>query len=149
MARDISYEAPRKAEETASELVSSLIANAEIPESVGEKELRIAAWLIILVIVFGISAVTFLYHLYIGLNAFREGREKAKKKRIVYLVLAAVSGVSSVAVLCISVASIFKGDETGSQVGIATLLLESCSLLNYLYLLYSAIKIRRLERETV
>ncbi len=52
-------------EETIAELVSSLFENTEIPEGIGEKELRIAALLFILVIVLGISALTFLYHLYL------------------------------------------------------------------------------------
>ncbi|MBO6300236.1 MAG: hypothetical protein J6N53_15510 [Lachnospiraceae bacterium] len=136
-------------EETITEIVSSSIRDGNVPDSENGAKIRMMVWLIIIGVMILICTLIFLYHLYIGLNAYREGREKTKKKRVVYLVFTVVSSVLSAVVLGISIAVLFQGEESGSQVGYATLLLEISSLLNYIYLLYSAVKIRKLERKTV
>ena len=136
-------------EETISEIVSASMGKEQLPENEIGAQIRMWVWVIIVAAIIVIFTLILLYHLYIGLNAYREGRGKAKKKRVVYLGLTVVSCICSAVVLCINLAALFQADQTGTQVGYATFLLEISSLLNYIYLIYSAVKIRKLERETV
>lgn len=132
---------------TISQFVSESIQNADISSYGAETEelARILLWVVTLAILGFISLIVLLYHLYIGLNAFRVGRQTAKKKKRLYLVLAAFSMIGSGLLLLLSALSVFLVDDS-SNIDVATLLLELTSFLTYLSLITSAYKIRSLER---
>ena len=137
-------------QDTVKELIAEGVKNSDIPEDEMGMA-RLLAWVIVMMVLLVISAVTLLYHIYIGLNALRVGRQTAKKKKNAYLVLTALSIVFSAIILILSITSLVSGSDTDTEnnIGYATILLELTSLMNYSYLFYAALKIRKLERETI
>lgn len=135
-------------QDTVKELIAEGMKNNDIPEDEMGMA-RLLAWVIVMMVLLVISAVTLLYHIYIGLNALRVGRQTAKKKKNAYLVLTALSIVFSAIILILSITSLVSGSDTENNIGYATILLELTSLMNYSYLFYAALKIRKLERETI
>lgn len=135
-------------QDTVKELIAEGMKNSDIPEDEMGMA-RLLAWVIVMMVLLVISAVTLLYHIYIGLNALRVGRQTAKKKKNAYLVLTALSIVFSAIILILSITSLVSGSDTENNIGYATILLELTSLMNYSYLFYAALKIRKLERETL
>ena len=135
-------------QDTVKELIAEGMKNSDIPEDEMGMA-RLLVWVIVMMVLLVISAVTILYHIYIGLNALRVGRQTAKKKKNAYLVLTALSIVFSAIILILSITSLVSGSDTENNIGYATILLELTSLMNYSYLFYAALKIRKLERETL
>ncbi|MCR5675027.1 MAG: hypothetical protein K6G16_04885 [Lachnospiraceae bacterium] len=133
-------------EKTLSDYFTDLLPKIRIPEGVPEETMQIVLWVVLLAGVIGVSIFILLYHLYIGLNAMQEGHRTVKKKKIVYLVCDVLSILSSATVLFQSIRVYFVGGEDARQIGLATLLVESASFLNYVYLFYVVLKIRITER---
>ena len=74
-------------EETISEIVSASMGKEQLPENEIGAQIRMWVWVIIVAAIIVIFTLILLYHLYIGLNAYREGRGKAKKKRVVLVLV--------------------------------------------------------------
>ncbi|MDD6196386.1 hypothetical protein ACTQ56_09960 [[Clostridium] aminophilum] len=135
-------------EETFDKIIAETLSTIEIPEEVSAETVRLVVWAVMIGVILILSAIVFLFHLYIGLNAFREGRGIRKKKSKTYLVLAALVLVFSGALMVSSVV-IFFGQENHGGVRLASLLLEFTSFFNYAYLMYSAYKIHCLKRGAI
>ncbi len=110
-----------------------------------EKTTNIFLWVAILSMLLVFSAVILLYHLYIGLNAFREGRQTAKKQNRFYLVLTAFSAAFTAFLIVSNVSNSVTAADSDGSIGVAYFLMEATSLANYISILYTAAKIRKLE----
>ncbi len=133
-------------EKTLGKMISEGVASVSIQDAEREKWVMFITGVIIVIGLVILVAIVFLFHLYIGMNAYRAGRQTAEKKRWAYLVLAGLAMVGSGAVVVFNiVVMLFGRDQTGS-VGLATLLLEATCFLNYASLLFPAFQIFKLER---
>lgn len=113
----------------------------------GERELvaKIITWIVIMAIITLVSAIIFLFHLYIGMNAYKAGRQTAEKKKKGYLVLAAFSLFCSAFLVIVNVVSLFFHSGAESNIRLTSVMMESVAFFNYLYLLVAAAKIRKIE----
>lgn len=132
-------------EETFDKMISELLGSLEISEDIPVETIRLIVWVVMIGGLLILSAIVFLFHFYIGLNAYREGRGIRKKKTKTYLVMAGLVLVVSGTMLAFSVVAFFVTENHGG-VRFASLLLEFTSFFNYAYLMYSAYKIHCLKR---
>ena len=136
-------------EDTLAGLVSSAMEDLDLPDPGDQKLAGLVIWTICLVTTILICAGIFLYHLYIGMNACREGRQTAKRRKKAYLVLTALSVLASGSIFFPNLFALFQANDEVEKIGLGTLLLELTSLLNYMYILYAVYRIRKLEKEGV
>ena len=111
-----------------------------------EDTMRILTWVSILLVLSFFVAIIFLYHLYIGLNDYRVGRQTAKKIKRLYLVLTLLSTIFSGILIMSSLLALFNATDASGNVDFAFLIMEVTSFFNYFFILYSARKIRLLEK---
>lgn len=111
-----------------------------------ENAVRILLWVLLLLILSILSAVIFLYHFYIGLNAYRVGRQSIKKRKSRYLVLTLISAIFAGISIMLNVLAIFNVTKARGNVDFASLIMEITAFVNYIFILYSAHKIRILEK---
>lgn len=111
-----------------------------------EKFLKIIMWIVVLLILFLFCAIAFLYHLYIGLNAYREGRQTAKKSNRLYLVLSFLSVIFTGMLIISNIYYFFSGSDSSEKIDLAFFIMEVTALVNYILILGAAYKIRKLEK---
>ena len=135
-------------EDTIEELVEAVINDSGSPVIGDEYEsvVRIVLWVTILLILLLFSAVIFLYHLYIGLNAYRVGRQTAKKSNRFFIVLTLLSTIFAGMLILSNVLVLFNATDKRGNVDFAFLIMEIIIFFIYIFILYSARKIRILER---
>lgn len=111
---------------------------------------RLVARFVIMVTLLGIfvliTTIIFLFHYYIGINAWRAGRQTAKRVSRGYLVVATISMIISGALIIVNITSIFFPQGPDTHVEISTLLMELAALVNYLLMIYAAVQIKKLEQ---
>ena len=110
-----------------------------------EKVVNIILWMGFLLIIMMFSVVVLLYHFYIGLNAFRTGRQTVKRKRL-YLVLAFLSALFTGILIIVNIFNFMKAEDSSGNVDLAFFIMELTALVNYIFLLYSAERIRMFEK---
>ncbi len=134
-------------EETIAKIIGNIM--SQMDESVinpkYENVVNIIMWAVFLLVILLFSMALFLYHLYIGLNAFRAGRQTAKKKRSFYLVLTLLSALFAVFFMISNAYSLIKGVDVSGNVDFAYFVMETTAAINYVSILYAAYKIRKLE----
>ena len=134
-------------EERLTEIVRAVVEDME-PQDAEEKRLiMIFAMVVTMTLILLICAAIILYHLYIGLSAYRAGHQTAKREKKMYLVWTAVNVLFSVVYFVPNAKGYLVTERDSWSVGLATLLVELTSLLNYLNLLYVAYRIRGLRKE--
>lgn len=111
-----------------------------------ESLIRILMWVLILLMLSFLGAVIFLYHLYIGLNAYKEGRQTAKKRKRLYLVLTLLSTIFTGLIIMSNILVLFSATNTSANVDLAFLIMEVTAFINYIFILYLANKTRILEK---
>lgn len=129
-----------------------------------EKTVNIILWIGVLLVIMIFSAVVLLYHLYIGLNAYRAGRQIVKSNNRIkkenkenkeirdntdkklYLVLAFLSAIFTGILIIINLYNFFMANDPSRNVDLAFFIMEVTAFVNYIFLLYSAGKIRKLEK---
>lgn len=111
-----------------------------------EKSLKIILWILVLLILFLFCAMVFLYHLYIGLNAYRAGRQTAKRRNRLYLVLSFLSAVVDGMLIISNVFYIFYATDSSGNIDLAFFIMEVTSFVNYILILHGAYKIKKLEK---
>ena len=110
-----------------------------------EKVVNIILWMGFLLMIMMFSVVVLLYHLYIGLNAIRTGRQTVKRKRL-YLVLAFLSALFTGILIIVNISNFITAEDSSKNVDLAYFIMEVTAFVNYIFLLYSADKIRKLEK---
>ena len=133
-------------EETVQGMVSATMKEIDVPKE-AELVFLILSWVIILGILIIACIFIFFYHYYIGINAYRAGRQTAKKKKKGYLVLAFLSLTFSCFLIIFNFITFLLSKKAVSNVNLTTMLIEVVALLNYVYLLTAAFNIRKLERK--
>jgi uncharacterized membrane protein len=103
-------------------------------------------WIGILLIIMMFSVVVLLYHLYIGLNAYRVGRQTIKRKKRFYLVLTFLSALFAGILIIVNILSFINAEDPSGNVDLAFFIMEITAFVNYIFILYSADKIRKLEK---
>ena len=111
-----------------------------------EKAVNIILWMGFLLIIMMFSVVVLLYHLYIGLNAIRTGRQTVKREKRLYLVLAFLSALFTGILIIVNIFNFMKAEDSSGNVDLAFFIMELTALVNYIFLLYSADKIRKFEK---
>lgn len=111
-----------------------------------EKAVNIILWMGFLLMIMMFSVVVLLYHLYIGLNAIRTGRQTVKRKRL-YLVLAFLSALFTGILIIVNIFNFMKAEDSSGNVDLAFFIMELTALVNYIFLLYSAERIRMFEKK--
>lgn len=135
-------------EDTIKELVEATIYENGI-SAIGtkyESTMRALTWVSILLILSIFVAIIFLYHLYIGLNAYRVGRQTAKKSNRFFIVLTLLSTIFAGMLILSNVLVLFNATDERGNVDFAFLIMEVTTFFNYIFILYSARKIRILEK---
>lgn len=135
-------------EDTIQELVETVMYESAI-SVIGtkyESTMRTLMWVSILILLLFFAAIIFLYHLYIGLNAYRVGRQIAKKSKRLYLVLTLISTIFTGLLIMSNLLVLFNETDTSGSVDLAILIMEVTAFINYIFILYSNRKIRILER---
>ena len=113
---------------------------------INDSVLRIVLWVTILLILLLFSAVIFLYHLYIGLNAYRVGRQTAKKRKRLYILLTFLSTIFAGLLIMSNLLILINATDASGNVDFAFLIMEVTAFINYIFILYSVYKIRILEK---
>ena len=103
-----------------------------------ESLIRILMWVLILLMLSFLGAVIFLYHLYIGLNAYKEGRQTVKKRKRLYLVLTLLSTIFTGLIIMSNILVLFSATNTSANVDFAFLIMEVTAFINYIFILYSS-----------
>lgn len=111
-----------------------------------EKFVKIISWIVVLLILFLFCAVAFLYHLYIGLNAYRVGRQTAKKCNRLYLVFSFLSAIFTGMLIISNIFYFFNAADSSGNIDLAFFIMEVTALVNYILILYAAYKIRKFEK---
>ena len=111
-----------------------------------EALVRIILWVICLGIILVFGTIVFLYHLYIGLNAFRVGRQKNQGSKKFYLILSFLSAIFAGGLIISNVFDFLYGRDLNDNVDFAFYIMEVTAFFNYIFILYSAYKIRILEK---
>lgn len=111
-----------------------------------EKAVNIILWIGVLLILMMFSIVVLLYHLYIGLNAYRVGRQTIKRKKRFYLVLTFLSALFTGILIIVNILSFINAEDPSGNVDLAFFIMEITAFVNYIFILYSADKIRKLEK---
>ena len=111
-----------------------------------EKAVNIILWIGVLLIIMMFSVVVLLYHLYIGLNAYRVGRQTIKRKKRFYLVLTFLSALFAGILIIVNILSFINAEDPSGNVDLAFFIMEITAFVNYIFILYSADKIRKLEK---
>ncbi|MCR5179156.1 MAG: hypothetical protein K6C95_09280 [Lachnospiraceae bacterium] len=134
--------------ETFAGLLAGVMEGFELSDPGDYKVVRIVAGLFIALVAILACLIIFYYHYYIGIHAYKEGRQRSRKKNNLYLALTVLSLLMSAWVFFPSVGRFFvSNDDTAEQIGLATLFVELTTLLNYVFLLFAAYKVRKLEKE--
>lgn len=135
-------------EDTIEALVEAVINDSGSPVIGDEYEsvVRIVLWVTILLILLLFSAVIFLYHLYIGLNAYRVGRQSAKKRKRLYILLTFLSTIFAGLLIMSNLLILINATDASGNVDFAFLIMEVTAFINYIFILYSVYKIRILEK---
>ncbi len=118
-------------------------------EAVGtgyEKIIGVVIWMIFWLLILVVCTVILIYHLYIGLNAMKEGHRTARKRKRLYLVLSFISAVSNGCLIAASIFEFFSTKNLIGSVSLAAALIELTTFLNYVFIVYTALTIRKLER---
>ena len=111
-----------------------------------EKVVNIILWMGFLLIIMMFSVVVLLYHFYIGLNAFRTGRQTVKREKRFYLVLAFLSALFTGILIIVNISNFITAEDSSKNVELAYFIMEVTAFVNYIFLLYSADKIRKFEK---
>ena len=111
-----------------------------------EKIVNIILWAGALLMIMIFSLVVLLYHLYIGLSAIRTGRQIVERKKRLYLVLAFLSALFTGILIIVSISNFITAEDSSKNVDLAYFIMEVTAFVNYVFLLYSADKIRKLEK---
>ncbi len=111
-----------------------------------EKTVSVLLWVFFLLMILLFSAVVFFYHLYIGLNAYRTGRYTARKGNRLYLVLTFISALLTGFLIIENIFSVIKSEDASGNVDFAFFIMEATTLVNYIFILHAADKIRKLEK---
>ena len=111
-----------------------------------EKVVNIILWMGLLLIIMIFSVVVLLYHLYVGLNAFRTGRQTVKREKRLYLVLAFLSALFTGILIIVNIFNFINAEDSSGNVDLAFFIMEVTAFVNYIYLLYFAGKIRMYEK---
>lgn len=136
-------------EDTIKELVETTIYENGI-SAIGakyESTMRALTWVSILLILSIFVAIIFLYHLYIGLNAYKAGRQTTQKSNRFYLVLTMLSAIFAGMIVVLNILVLFNATDERGNVDFAFLIMEITTFFNYIFILYSAHKIRILEKK--
>lgn len=135
-------------EDTIKELVEATIYENGISaiDTKYESTMRVLTWVSILLILSIFVAIIFLYHLYIGLNAYRAGRQTAKKSNRFFIVLTLLSTIFAGMLILSNVLVLFNATDERGNVDFAFLIMEITTFFNYIFILYSARRIRILEK---
>ncbi len=111
-----------------------------------ENAVNIILWMGFLLIIMVFSVAVFLYHLYIGLNAIRTGRQTLKREKRLYLALAFLSTLFTGILIIANIFNFIKAENSSGNVDLAFFIMEVTAFVNYVFLLYSAYKIRKFEK---
>ena len=135
-------------EDTIEELVEAVIndSGSLVIGDEYESVVRIVLWVTILLILLLFSAVIFLYHLYIGLNAYRVGRQTVKKRKRLYILLTFLSTIFAGLLIMSNLLILINATDASGNVDFAFLIMEVTAFINYIFILYSVYKIRILEK---
>ena len=110
-----------------------------------ENMVGVVIWVILLLLIMAVCAVILVYHLYIGLNAMKEGHRTETKRKRLYLVLSFISAVLNGGLIIFSIVEFFSTKSSIGSIGLAAALIELTTFLNYVFILYTALTIRKLE----
>lgn len=110
-----------------------------------ENMVGVVIWVMFWLVILAVSAVILIYHLYIGLNAMREGHRTTKKRKRFYLTLAFISTVSNGFLIIFSIVEFFWTKNSIANIGLAAALIELTTFMSYASILYTALTIRKLE----
>ena len=135
-------------EETIAQLIGTVMeqSGSAVIGTEYEKTVSVCLWVMILLMIQLFSVAVFLYHLYIGLNAFRAGRQTAGKQSNFYIVLTVFSTVFSGILLILNIMSLSKPSDPNQNVDVAFFVMEVTTLINYIYILTAVRMIRKLEK---
>ena len=110
-----------------------------------EKMIGVVVWIMFWLVILAVSAVILIYHLYIGLNAMKEGHRTETKRKRLYLVLSFISAVLNGGLIILGIFGFFSTKSVNGSIGLAAALIELTTFLNYVFILYTALTIRKLE----
>ena len=110
-----------------------------------EKMIGVVIWIMFWLVILAVSAVILIYHLYIGLNAMKEGHRTETKRKRLYLVLSFISAVLNGGLIILGIFGFFSTKSANGSIGLAAALIELTTFLNYVFILYTALTIRKLE----
>lgn len=99
---------------------------------------------IVIAILLIINVIIMAFHLYVGLNAMKEGKKENKK--IVYLFVAGFMGVLSLLTIAGDIAFI-RDNISQIDLVIASFLVDFTFLFIIVDIIYSSVKIRKLEKQ--
>ena len=111
-----------------------------------ENLIKIILWVSIILMLLTASFVIFLFHYYIGINAYRSGRQGKKKPKRFYLVLTVFSAAFSGWLIIWNVVNIIMPGDEGVNIDLAFLMMEVTTFANYVLILYSEGRIKTLEK---
>lgn len=135
-------------ENTISEIIESIMAQGayEVAGAGHEKVMRALLWAGFMVVILIFSLVIFLFHYYIGMSAFRTGRQIVKKDKRFYLTLTVFCVVVSAVLIILNSISFMTSTDSSANVDIAFFIMEVTAFINYIFILYAAGKIKKLEK---
>lgn len=135
-------------ENTISEIIESIMAQGayEVAGAGHEKVMRALLWASFMVVILIFSLVIFLFHYYIGMSAFRTGRQTVKKDKRFYLTLTVFCVVVSAVLIILNSISFMTSTDSSANVDIAFFIMEVTAFINYIFILYAAGKIKKLEK---
>ncbi|WP_026505447.1 hypothetical protein [Butyrivibrio sp. NC3005] len=136
-------------EESISKLIE-IVMNQSGADLIGteyEQIVNIILWIFFLLILFLFSGIVFLYHLYIGLNAFRAGRSTAKKRNKFYLVVTLFSALFTGVLILSNIFNCIRKKDMSGNIDLAYFIMEVTAFINYVSILYSSNKIKSLKKQ--